>query len=41
MSSQSHTKHNTILDNLSEDKVYKGIQSLKLGTAPGPDQIQH
>ena len=41
MSSQLHTKHNTILDNLSEDKVYKRIESLKLGTAPGPDQIQH
>ena len=40
MSSQSHSQPNTILNNLSEDEVYKAIQSLKLGTAPGPDQIQ-
>ena len=40
MSSQSHSQPNTILNNLSEDKVYKAIQSLKLGTAPGPHQIQ-
>ena len=40
MSSESHSQPNTILNNFSEDEVYKAIQSLKLGTAPGPDQIQ-
>ena len=39
MSSQSHSQPNIILNNLSEDKVYKA-PSLKLETAPGPDQIQ-
>ena len=33
MSSQSHSQPNTILNNLSEDEVYKAIQSLKLRTA--------
>ena len=40
MSSQSHTQFNTILVNFSEDEIYKVTQSLKVGTAPCPDQIQ-
>ena len=40
LSSQSHTQPSTILANFSEDEIYKVTQSLKLGTAPGPDQIQ-
>ena len=40
MVSQSEDQPDATLIEISEEKVYKAIRSLQLGTASGPDQIQ-